>query len=277
MILGENELSQEIDNKYLLSDLYHVLVYIENDVIERVKIEKLLGKEDDIDLLVPALTSSLSLLRQIIYLCEKGFPDGALMLARNIYEQMIICSFIESQEDDYKRNELLKKYFQDAELIKLKYQKELSKRFGLDEEVHKTSKLIREHNEKFGSSVKQQYWWAEKKTFRALSDEITQTQSSHRGLFNNMHMEYKLACIALHPSAFGNRMNIGSDIVGVDMRARVTGHENALFLAVSSLITLVGYTYDYLELDSCHVLMELNRLGIYYLELLQKQNIKNDL
>jgi len=53
MILGENELSQEIDNKYLLSDLYHVLVYIENDVIERVKIEKLLGKEDDIDLLVP--------------------------------------------------------------------------------------------------------------------------------------------------------------------------------------------------------------------------------
>ena len=276
MVLGEKELSQEIDNKYLLSDLYLVLVNIESNVIEKVKKGKLLGKEDDVDLLVPALTSSLSLLRQIIYLCEKGFPDGALMLARNIYEQMIICSFIESQEDEDNHNELLKKYFQDADLIKIKYQNELSKRFGLDKEVHKTSKLIREHNEKFGSSVKQQYWWAEKKSFRALSDEITQTQSPHRELFNKMHMEYKLACIALHPSAFGNRMNIGSDIVGVDMRARVTGHENALFLAVSSLIALVGYTYDYLELDSCPVLKELNRLGIYYFEMLQKQNIKND-
>ncbi|MDC7278670.1 DUF5677 domain-containing protein [Butyrivibrio fibrisolvens] len=135
-------MSQEIDNKYLLSDLYLVLVNIESNVIEKVKKGKLLGKEDDVDLLVPALTSSLSLLRQIIYLCEKGFPDGALMLARNIYEQMIICSFIESQEDEDNHNELLKKYFQDADLIKIKYQNELSKRFGLDKEVHKTSKLI---------------------------------------------------------------------------------------------------------------------------------------
>jgi len=60
MVLGENELAQEIDNKYLLSDLYLVLVNIEFNVIEKVKKGILLGKEDDIDLLVPALTSSLS-------------------------------------------------------------------------------------------------------------------------------------------------------------------------------------------------------------------------
>ncbi len=272
MVLGEKELAQEIDNKYLLSDLYHVLVYIENNVIERVKIEKLLGKEDDIDLLVPALTSSLSLLRQIILLCENGFPDGALILARNIYEQRIICSYIEEREDDNERKELLEKYFQDAELTRLKYLNEQAKRFNLRDDIQEADKLIEAHQKKFGSSFEQYWWGGKNKSFKKLSDEITNREDSHRGLFNNMHMEYKMACIAMHPSAFGNRMNIGSDVVGVDMRARDTGHEHALFLATSSLIALVGHAYYYLELDDTYVLSELNRLGDYYCRMLLKQD-----
>ena len=102
-----------------------------------------------------------------------------------------------------------------------------------------------------------------------MSDEITNREDSHKGLFNNMHMEYKMACIAMYPSAFGNRMNIGSNVVGVDMRAR---HEHALFLATSSLIALVGHTYHYLELDDNYVLNELNRLGEYYLRMLIKHD-----
>lgn len=105
-----------------------------------------------------------------------------------------------------------------------------------------------------------------------MSDEITNREDSHKGLFNNMHMEYKMACIAMYPSAFGNRMNIGSNVVGVDMRARDTGHEHALFLATSSLIALVGHTYHYLELDDNYVLNELNRLGEYYLRMLIKHD-----
>lgn len=58
---------------------------IENEVLGIVKNENVLGMNDDVDLLVPALTSSLLLLRQIIILCENGFPDEALILARNIY------------------------------------------------------------------------------------------------------------------------------------------------------------------------------------------------
>ena len=58
---------------------------IENEVLGIVKNENVLGMNDDVDLLVPALTSSLLFLRQIIILCENGFPDGALILARNIY------------------------------------------------------------------------------------------------------------------------------------------------------------------------------------------------
>lgn len=273
MVLGKNELSQEIENKYLLSDLYLVLVNIETNVIESIKTRELLCKEDDVDLLVPSLTSSLSLLRQIIHLCEIGFPDGAIMLARNIYEQMIICAFIEEHEDATERKALLEKYFQDAELTRLKYLNEQAKRFNVKADIEETDRLIKEHQEKYGSSFKQ-YWWSGKNSFKELADEITNREDSHRGLFNNMHMEYKMACIAMHPSAFGNRMNIGSNVEGVDMRARVTGHEHALFLATSSLIALVGWTYHYLELDDNYALNELNRLGEFYLRMLIKGDLK---
>lgn len=269
MFLEKNKMSQKIVEKYLLDDLNRVLYNLETNVIERVETGKLLGKADDVDLLVPSLTTSLSLLRQIIFLCENGFPDGALILARNIYEQMIICSFIEGQDDANKHDEFLEKYFQDKELTRLKFLNEQAKRFKNEADIIKTDRLIKEHNKMYGSTFNQ-YWWANKKTFRELSDEITKIDDLHHGLFNNMHMEYKMACIAMHPSSFGNQMNIGSSVVGVDMRARDTGHEHALFLAISSLITIVGYTYYYLDLNDEIVLSELNRLGIHYLKLLQQ-------
>lgn len=264
---------QTIVSRYLLRDLYKLISDIEESVLSAVRRGKALGKQDDIDLLVPALTTSISLTRQIIQLCENGFPDGALILSRNIYEQRIICSFIEERENVSERQELLKKYFQDAELTRLKYLNEQAKRFNITADIDETDRLIREHQEKYGSSFKQ-YWWSGKNSFKELSDVITNREDSHRGLFNNMHMEYKMACIATHPSAFGNRMNIGSDVVGVDLRVRDTGHEYALFLATSSLIALVGHTYYYLELDDTYVLNELNRLGEYYCRMLLKQDLE---
>ena len=258
-----------ITEKYKLNRLNEIIADIEKHVLYTVRNGKPLGKRDDIDLLVPSLTTSISLLRQIILLCENGFPDGALILARNIYEQMIICAFIEETNDVKNHDELLEKYFQDAELIRLKFINEQARRFMDEEDTIETDRLIKEHQKRFKSSFGP-YWWAKKKSFKDLSDEITKCEDSLYGLMNNMHMEYKMACIAIHPSSFGNKMNLGSDVVGVDMRARDTGHEHALFLAVASLISLVGYTYYYLQIDDKGVLDKLNGLGIYYMEMLRQ-------
>ena len=260
-------MSNIIVEKYLLRDLYSTLTKIENEVLGIVKNENVLGMNDDVDLLVPALTSSLSLLRQIIILCENGFPDGALILARNIYEQRVICSFIEEHED-VEKDELLKKYFQSEERTRLEYINDQSKRFNDIEYAEKTDKLINEHKNNNGSSYNQ-YWWSGKKTFKDISAYVIKKDNVHTGLYNNMHMEYKLACLVAHPSCFGNKINIGSSYGGIDMQARINGQENALFLAVSSLIPLVGYTYHYLQLDEELVLNELNKMGIYYLQILQ--------
>lgn len=144
-----------MSEKYSLDVLNSIIVDVEEHILFAVRNGKTLGKHDDIDLLVPALTTSISLARQIILLCENGFPDGALILARNIYEQRIICSFIEEREDATEREELLKKYFQDAELTRLKYLNEQAKRFNVKADTEETDRLIKVHQEKYGSSFKQ--------------------------------------------------------------------------------------------------------------------------
>ena len=92
------------------------------------------------------------------------------------------------------------------------------------------------------------------------------------GLFNNMHSEYKIASIMIHASCFGNRMNFGAKYKGIDMCSTTEGHENALFLASASMITLVGYTYDYLGLDSKSHRNILNELGIKYFGFLSRNS-----
>lgn len=268
------EMQQAIRIKYKLDGLFNLLSTIEKKVFSRVKEESLLGKKDDIDLLAPALATSITVIREIICLCEYGFPDGALILARNVYEQSILCTFIEGNYNQECRNELLEKYFQDSEMTRLRYVQEQAKRFNNKLSLDEYNKLIQSHNEEYGSS-NNNYWWSGKRNFREIADEVISRRNEYYGLSQNMHMEYKLASIKIHSSSFSNRMNIGSSCHGIDMRARTTGHENALFLATASMIPLVGYTYKALGLDDTYVISELNILGEYYLEMLMANNARS--
>lgn len=264
------EMKQAIRIEYKLDDLFNLLFAIEKKILSRVKDESLLGRKDDLDLLLPALATSVTGIREIIYLCEYGFPDGALILARNVYEQSIICAFIEGTTGKELRSELLQRYFQDYELSRLRYIREQAKRFNNHVSYEECDKKISDYNEKYHSS--HTYWWSGKRNFREIVDEVISRRDGGYGLSQNMHMEYKLASIKIHSSCFSNRINIGSTCHGIDMRARTTGHENALFLATSSMIPLVGYTYKALGVDDTKVISELNRLGECYLKMLLANN-----
>lgn len=260
--------SVKIDINYNLIKLKDLIEEIELQVGNRVNEGKLLGNKDDIDFLVPALFKSISYLKQIIILCENGYPDGALILARNIYEQVIICLYIENQETKDKHDKFLDRYFQDSELTRLKLLLEASKRFNQESDIVEYKKQINEHKEKYGSYHKQ-FWWADVKNFKELSDFITNRNDSFHGLTNNMYLEYKMASLLIHSSSFSNRMNIGANHC-VDTRTRCNGHENALFLAVSSIIPIVGFTYMFLDLKGEKIIKELNDFGYDYLDKIYK-------
>ena len=50
---------------------------------------------------------SLLTLRELILLCKNGFPDGALGLARNLFEQFIIISVFEAQCEGVDRDRMV--------------------------------------------------------------------------------------------------------------------------------------------------------------------------
>ncbi len=73
-----------------MRDVYLVLVNIEFNVIEKVKKGKLLGKEDDVDLLVAALTSKKWLIQyQKDYIGNKIVTGSGAYIS--MYEELIKC------------------------------------------------------------------------------------------------------------------------------------------------------------------------------------------
>ncbi len=260
----------DIIKKYKLRDLFDLVQIIEDQVFERVMKDNLLGNHDELEFLVRSLMRSVSLLRQIIILCKNGFPDGALILARNIFEQCIISAFVEEQNDKCKQDVLLDKYYADIEVSRLKHIRFQAKLFSDTDLIEKMNKELEVYREKYQCKDFKDYWWSGKGSFAGILDEVKIHADGIKGLLNNLHMEYKLASILIHASSLSNNINIGSDCFGIDMRPRYTGHKEALFFAVASIIPITGFTYQCLELDGESVIDELNRLGACYLEMLRK-------
>ncbi|PHU34411.1 DUF5677 domain-containing protein [Pseudobutyrivibrio ruminis] len=260
----------DVIRKYCLNDVESLITEIEEQLLGAIKGKQIQEKQDDLNLLLHATMKSISFLREILLMCRHGFPDGALILARNLYEQMIICLFIiEKQGEEHDR--ILENYYADYECTRLKYIIEGAKRFNDEKQINETKEKLEEHKKKYGSKHNA-YWWSEKRCFNEIEDIVINADNPLKGLFNNMHMEYRTASILVHPSCFSNMVHIGSPFKGIDMRAQREGHEESLFLATTSMIPLVGHTYERLGLDFGEVVDGLNRYGIYYWEIVVERN-----
>ena len=263
----------DVINKYCLDEVEALITRIEEEILDSIKELNIQEKQDDLNILIHATMKSISFLREILLLCRHGFPDGALILARNIYEQMIICLFIiEKKGEEHDR--ILEKYYADYELTRLKYLNEVAKRFNDEKRINETKGKIEEHNRKYESKYNP-YWWSEQRSFNDIEEIVINEADPLKGLFNNMHMEYRMASVAVHPSCFSNMMHIGSSFKGIDMRAKQAGQEESLFLATTSMISLAGHTYNMLRLNDDYVLEQLNRLGWYYWEIVVERNSGN--
>lgn len=257
---------QDIRKIYKLDDVEKLLWKIENDILGAVRSKGIVMAEDDINLLLLSTCKSITLFREISLLCGSGFPDGALILARNIYEQMIICNYILLHEE---HEEILKKYYADREYSRQKYIRENAIRFNDDVKAQQADLIINEYKEKYGKKLRS-YWWSGKNSFSEIDEYVLERTNEKKGLFNNLHMQYKLASTIIHASSLGNTIHIGTTHKYIDMGTWEKGQEDSLFLASVSLIYLIGETYTYLGLDYDYVLEKCNQLGIFYLKKLQK-------
>ena len=100
----------EVISKYRLDEMELLISNIEEQILASIKELKIHEKQDELNLLLHATMKSISFLREILLLCRHGFPDGSLILARNIYEQMIISLFIIEKQGE-EQDRILDKYY----------------------------------------------------------------------------------------------------------------------------------------------------------------------
>lgn len=233
------------------------------DVVSNGTIEE---KQDYINIILRTAGKSIVTMREIVCLSKNGFPDGALSLARNIYEQMIIIMFFIIKANDPDIDSFVSDYFLNSEIERLKKHKyELEIRDESDQ-INSEQKEIDALKTKATRKVSGNYWWSGFGSFSNLSDYVIKNANPIiTKLLQLMHSGYNRACVALHANCLGNALRLGTEsgFTGVNTLPRLTGHELPLWLATSSFITIVGEACSALEIDDTFN-KSLNDLAIFY-------------
>lgn len=265
---------EEITTFYKLNDLEQILVKCEDDISCRIEELELKETDDNLNFLLYTMGKSFVSTREIILLCWSGFPDGALSLARNVYEQLIITLYIEMHSEQSSLTDILHRYNEDYSYQRAKCLKYEALHLSKDKEkLEEYQSIIDEIRAENNIKKIKDYWWADEKgtTFLEICESVTAGNKEMEPLLRLMHLMYKRACLSIHASCMGNRIRLGSDCAGIDMGPWEKGQENALFLSTASLIYIVSITYQLMGLDGADVNKSLNELTIYYHDIIKER------
>ena len=205
--------------------------------------------------------------REILTLCAHGYPNGALSLGRNLYEQMMIVAFFEMHKNDTNFQEYIDDFFLSYEVQRNRCLHAISKYIpegnngDIDTEYEKLKK--RAHHK-----IRMDYWWADCDSFSKLVSSVMEEQDEEKmKQFLGVHYaRYKKACVTLHAGCMGNTNRIGNNTgFGiVDTSVTVHGHSTPLIYATISLISIIGFVCSLFEIDSTEHLKQLNELAVFY-------------
>ena len=218
-------------------------------------------------ILLHIVGKSMVTAREILTLCAHGYPDGALSLGRNLYEQMIVISFFEMHKDDVDFQEYVDDFFLNYEVQRNKCFRDIDRYIPDD---GRTALEVEWENLKKHTKRKLHgdYWWTNHNSFSELVEHIMQGQTDKcMYKFWGVHyMRYKRACIALHARCMGNSIRIGSNTASnvVDTSPSVYGQSTPLVYAAVSLIAIVGIACSTFQIDNTKHLASLNELAVFY-------------
>lgn len=259
--------------KYKLCELEEILLEIETVVQDAIQRENIKTANDNLNFLLYTLGKSIVTIREIIILCWAGYPDGALSLSRNIFEQFVHVAYIEGHEKPEDLDLLLEKYNADYNYQRLKNLKWEAKYISLNTEKEEQYRNeIQDIKQKYNVKGKiRDYWWAKLNLFSDMCDEVVQQAGDFRIWIRNMQLVYKRACLALHSSSMGNKIRLGSNLSDIDEGPWNKGQEVSLFLASSSLVFIVTAVYKVLNEDYKDIQFKVAKLSDYYWDLLNKR------
>lgn len=253
-----------------LSELFDTVVSFNDAISQRIDEQHIETITDYRTLVIYTAGKSIVKMNEIICLSNNGYADGALALARNLYEHFVILSFFEQKRKTEEFDKCVERYFVDNEIYRLKkYKKELEIK-GLTDKVDIVENEIELKKQKFGKCIKQDYWWTglNNSSITELSKKVCESLNEPaKSLSLLFQVDYLLACSEIHTSCFGNLNRLGdnSDINEINTSPLINGHGLPLSYAVFSFITIVGITCRVLGMEDNYN-NKLNDLLAFYLE-----------
>ena len=263
--------------KWRLDDFMDVIDRFEDDFGDSVH-HKVCVSNDYQTILLHIAGKSLVTAREILTLCAHGYPDGALSLGRNLYEQMMIASFFEMHKNDADFQEYVNDFFLSYRVQRNKCLKDIDKYVphGDIAELKKEQKQLQTNTKR---KIKGDYWWAACGSFSELVERVLkgQTEANLCRFLGIHYARYKRACISLHASCMGNSNRLGNDVGFnvVDTAPTEYGQSTPLVYATISLIAIIGFICSAFQIDNAQYIKPLNELAIYYQEQ-EKEDMKRD-
>lgn len=260
--------------KWKLDELVCVVDEFEDAICNKVDESSLKFFHDYKSLLFFMVGKSLVTMKEILCLVQCGYPEGALSIARNLYEQFVIADFFHNHKADSNFQDYIDDFFADYAIQQNKLllfsaeyvEHNLAEKKQIERNL--TEVRANSHSKKKGT-----YWWADKATLNDMAIDLIERQTDpvFKKFTAMYHMMYKRACVSLHASCAGNMLRLGDNLefLGVDNRPRENGHSVPLLLGVYSFLCVTGIVCDEFEIDYTKWKLQLNDLLIYYNSLLE--------
>lgn len=205
--------------------------------------------------------------REVLTLCAHGYPDGALALGRNLYEQMMIVSFFEIHKNDIAFQSYIDDYMLNYEVQRIRMLRSMG-RYSSDSKAIELDELMKEIRARTSGKIEGDYWWADCKSFAELVDCVMREQrdTSLRDFLSTHYVRYKRACISLHAGCMGNVLRIGktANMALVDTSATLYGQSKPLVYTAVSMISIIGFICSEFQMDNTKYLGKLNELAVLY-------------
>ena len=254
-----------------LYNLEAILDSIEDEISEAIQKKQLKTGNDYYNLVLHSAGKSIVTMREISTLVACGYPDGALSLSRNLYEQLVILAFFDGKYGHADFDKYVEDFFTDYDIQR--YQAliyECKNCCDNAEKLTTLKDLLATAKEKRHSKGQGTYWWAGCSTFSNFVNSVIASQQSKdaQHFLHVLHLHYKRACASLHASCMGNALRLGGTpgFVGIDTTQTEKGHGMPLWFATSSINYVLSVAFAVLELEYQNHETALSNLSSFYRE-----------
>lgn len=259
-----------------LEEFMNIVDSFEDELADRVKSMQVKAADDYLNIVLYATGKTIVTVREILTLSSQGYPDGALSLSRNLYEQFIILSFFEYHRNDNNFEQYIDDYCLNYELQRNRVLKDYYERTNQEDKLNEITEAQHNLKNRLHRNNKgniNNYSWSGESNFSQLEQRVFEMASKNgpdriENFLMKLHFSYKRACVALHANTMGNSIRLGdkTDFIGIDTAPRAKGHGTPLWLSAVSLKFVIMNASELFNTDYSKYRDRLNKLIVFYNE-----------